>query len=69
MTAKDLRILLEYHGLSQMAFARLSGISPRNLRRLCDTKRAHPLPLGAEARIRQALANHGNGISSYVSNA
>jgi hypothetical protein len=68
MTSKDLRTLLEYHGLSQMAFARISGISPRNLRRLCDIKRAHPLPLGAEARIRQALANYGNGISSYVSN-
>jgi transcriptional regulator with XRE-family HTH domain len=64
MTAKDLRTLLEYHGLSQLAFARLSGISPRNLRRLVDTKRAHPIPLGAEARIRQALENHGNGMSS-----
>jgi DNA-binding transcriptional regulator YiaG len=69
MTSKDLRALLEYHGLTQNAFARISGISTRNMRRLCDTKRAHPLPLGAEARIRQALANHGNGMSSYVSNA
>lgn len=64
MTPKDFRALLEYHGLSQNGFAKLAKINERQIRRWCDTKRAHPLPLGAEARIRQALANHGNGMSS-----
>lgn len=68
MTPNDFRTLLDYHGLTQNAFARFSGVNPRLVRRWCDLQRAHPLPLGAEARIRQALANYGNGMSSYVSN-
>lgn len=68
MTPKDFRTLLDYHGLTQNAFARLANVNPRLVRRWADLQRAHPLPLGAEARIRQALANYGNGMSSYVSN-
>jgi ParB-like chromosome segregation protein Spo0J len=64
MTPKDFRALLDYHGLSQNGFAKISGFSERHIRRLCDLKRAHPLPLGAEARIRQALNLHSNGMSS-----
>jgi DNA-binding transcriptional regulator YiaG len=61
MTPKDFRILLDYHGLSQNRFAKLAAVNERQVRRWCDLKRAHPLPLGAEARIRQAFQN---GISS-----
>jgi DNA-binding transcriptional regulator YiaG len=64
MTPKDFRALLEYYGLSQNGFAKLAKINERQIRRWCDTKRAHPLPLGAEARIRQALNLYGNGMSS-----
>jgi hypothetical protein len=64
MTPKDFRTLLEYHGLSQNGFAKISGFSERHIRRLCDLKRAHPLPLGAEARIRVVLSNYSKGISS-----
>jgi hypothetical protein len=68
MTPSDFRTLLDYHGLTQTAFAKLANVNPRLVRRYCDLRRAHPLPLGFEARVRMALINHGNGISSYVSN-
>lgn len=65
MTPKDFRTLLEYHGLSQNGFAKLAKVNERQVRRWADLRRSqHPLPLGAEARIRQALNLHGNGMSS-----
>lgn len=64
MTTSDFRKLLDYHGLSQNAFARIASVNERLVRRWCDKKRVHPLSLGSEARIRQALSNYGNGISS-----
>jgi DNA-binding transcriptional regulator YiaG len=64
VTPKDFRTLLEYHGLSQNGFAKLAKVNERQVRRWADMKRAHPLPLGAEARIRQALNLYGNGMSS-----
>jgi hypothetical protein len=65
MTPKDFRALLEYHGLSQNGFAKIAKVNERQVRRWADLRRSqHPLPLGAEARIRQALNLYGNGISS-----
>ena len=66
MTPKDFRTLLEYHGLSQNGFAKIAKVNERQVRRWADLRRSpqHPLPLGAEARIRQALNLHSNGMSS-----
>ena len=68
MTPKDFRTLLEYHGLSQNRFAKLANANERQVRRWADLRRPDlcPLPLGAEARIRQAFANYQNGMSSEV---
>jgi RNase adaptor protein for sRNA GlmZ degradation len=54
MTPNDFRTLLDYHGLTQTAFAKLANVNPRLVRRYCDLRRAHPLPLGFEARVRMA---------------
>lgn len=62
MTSIEFRNLLEKHGLSQMEFARLAKADPRLVRRWADKRRAHPLTMGAEMRIRMALQS--KGISS-----
>ena len=62
MTSLDFRNLLEKHGLSQLAFARLANVDPRLVRRWADKRRAHPLAMGAEMRIYVALQS--KGISS-----
>ena len=62
MTSLDFRNLLEKHGLSQLAFARLANVDPRLVRRWADKRRAHPLTMGAEMRILMALQS--KGISS-----
>lgn len=64
MTPKDFRKILEARGLSQMQAARIIGANPRLVRSWASLRRAHPLPLGAEARIRTALEAYENGISS-----
>lgn len=62
MTSKDFRTLLEYHGMTQSGFARLANVDPRLVRRWADRRRAHPLTMGAEMRIRMAFQS--KGISS-----
>ena len=62
MTTKDFRTLLKYHGLTQAKFARLANVDPRLVRRWADRRRAHPLSLGTEMRIRMAFQS--KGISS-----
>ena len=62
MTSLQFRALLEKHGLSQLAFARLANADPRLVRRWADKHRAHPLTMGAEMRILMALQS--KGISS-----
>lgn len=64
MSPIEFRNLLESHGLNQSQFARLANVDPRLVRRWCDKRRAHPLTMGAEMRIRMALQS--KGMSSKV---